>query len=114
MSNVTETGGLVSNLAKIEDDEIVIRVPFAAIPYAASLALSEHGYSVDERTAETRITVTDARQFAEDMVRAMNTESEDGTTRVHILLDAAVCIAYENGSEGCHEHVLPSERLAND
>lgn len=103
MSNLTETGGLDSELAKIEGDEIVIRIPLAAIPYAASLALSEHGYAIDEATAETRVVITDTRKFAEDMLRALNEESEDGSTRVHLTLDAAVCIAYEQGSEGAEE-----------
>lgn len=111
MSTV-EVVGLPPPLAKIEGDEIVIRVPLAAIPHAAQLALSEHGYSTDDN-AWTRIEITDPRAFAADMCRAMNDESEDGSTRVHLLLDAAVCIAYEQGSEGAEEATLPTKAAAS-
>lgn len=109
MSNQADAVGLPPPLAKIEGDEIVIRVPLAAIPHAAQLALSEHGYSTDDN-AWTRIQITDPRTFAADMCRAMNDESEDGSTRVHLLLDAAVCVAYEQGSEGAAADGLQKDK----
>lgn len=103
MSNVTETGGLVPDLAKIEGDEIVIRVPLAAIPYAASLALSEAHINTDDN-GDTRVAITDPAVFAADMVRALNREKhEDGSTAIHLLLDEAVLEAFENGSEGASD-----------
>lgn len=100
MSNMTDTGGLCSDLAKIEGEEIVIRIPLAAIPYAASIAFDEAGYDVDEDTGATRMRVTDARTFAQGMLWALNHEGEDGSTPVHYLLDRAVIEAAEQGTEG--------------
>jgi hypothetical protein len=92
--------GLGSDLAKIEGDEIVIRVPIAAIPHAAKIAFDEANYDIDDDTNETRMVVTDAAAFALGMIDALNQESEDGSTPIHYLLDRAVVYAAEQGTEG--------------
>jgi len=38
--------------------------------------------------------------FAEEMVRALQDEKEDGTTRVHRLLDDAAVKAFDDGAQG--------------
>lgn len=105
----TDAIGLGSDLAKLEGDEIVIRVPLAAIPHAAKIAFEEANYSVDESTGETSMVVTNARTFALDMIRELNAESEDGSTPIHYLLDRAVIDASEGGSEGVDDATLSTK-----
>ncbi len=47
--------------------------------------------------------VTDSKEFAKEVVRALNDEEEDGTTILHRVLDDATLTAFENGAEGCKE-----------
>lgn len=81
----------------IEGGEIVIRVSIAAL-----------GKIVDGAWAtgnlDTRFKVTDPKQFAEDIARELNSESEDGTTEIHIMFDRAIREAIDNGAEGVEEH----------
>lgn len=79
-------------LVKIEGDEIVIRVPIDATPFAAGYAML--------RAWGQEYPVTDARVFAAELVRELRKEEEDGTTLVHTMLDKAVLNAVENGAEG--------------
>lgn len=44
--------------------------------------------------------VTDAQAYAREIVRALKDESEDGTTVVHRMLDAAAMEAIDQGAEG--------------
>lgn len=98
-------------LAKIEGKEIVIRLPLAALPFAASVAFVETGYAAND-DAEPSLKITDAKAFAPYLVRALSDESEDGTTPIHKLLDQAICDACEQGAEGV-EDVFQKERHAN-
>ena len=47
-----------------------------------------------------RVSITDPDQFAKELVRYLEEESEDGTTRVHRALDSAALEALEQGAEG--------------
>ena len=102
---MTDAVGLGSELAKLEGDEIVIRVPLAAIPFAAEVAMGEVNYDCDE-FGVPRMVVTDPRTFAYGMLRELNREAEDGSTAIHLLLDKAVIGAAEQGAEGLQEHDL--------
>lgn len=86
-------------IAKIEGDEIVIRLPIDAIPFAASVAFVERNYDLDD-DGEPKMKVSDAAAFAPYLVTALSQESEDGTTRIHRLLDRAIVDACEQGAEG--------------
>lgn len=86
-------------LAKIEGDEIVIRLPIAAIPFAASVAFTECNYDLDD-DGEPKMEVSDADAFAPYLVTALSADSEDGTTPVHQLLDRMIVAACEQGAEG--------------
>ena len=79
----------MTELANIEGDEIVIRVPISAIRHAASAALEECG-----------VEVTDEREAAKAIVRYLNDEDEEGSTPVHFALDKALTNAVEQGEEG--------------
>ena len=56
--------------------------------------------------------VTDPAAFAKELVRTLNHESEDGSTRMTKMLDEAVEHAIEHGAEGIEENndALPAER----
>lgn len=82
----------MSDLARIEGDEIVIRITIADLPAIVENAAFHNAYP--------RWRVTNAREFATDLVYALNAEREDGTTRVHLMLDGAINHAAEYGAEG--------------
>ena len=77
--------------ARIEGDEIVIRVKIIELVGAAYGGLDAAGVEDDGRM--------DFDGLAPDLVTELNREAEDGTTLVHRALDAAVIEASENGSE---------------
>lgn len=61
----------------------------------------------DEKTGEWHEPeITDPDKFAVEILHAIEDESEDGTTLVHLVLDTAAMNAIENGAEGIR---LPSD-----
>ena len=85
--------------AVIEGDNIVIRVPISAIP----VAFEAWPDAPRNDEADPLYSVTDAATFAKGIVRYLNDESEDGTTRIHLMLDSAMNEALEQGEEGVEE-----------
>ena len=79
------------DLAKIEDEEIVIRVPIKDLSGQAYQGLDQVG-CVDGDAM-------DYAALAVDLVSQLNAESEDGSTPVNYMLDAAVIEAAEQGAE---------------
>lgn len=47
------------------------------------------------------LTITDKDVFAKEVLNALLTEEEDGSTPVHRMLDSAANEACEQGAEGC-------------
>lgn len=83
--------------AIIENDEIVIRVPFKYLP-----TIVEGAWALN--ALDKRFKLTDAALFAKNMVRALNDEDEQGTTMIHKMFDKAINEALEQGAEGIEEH----------
>lgn len=83
--------------AEIADGHIVIRVEIAALPAVVEGAWASGG-------TDTRYKVTNAQEFAADLLRELNREEEDGTTRIHQMFDAAMMAAINNGAFGIEEH----------
>lgn len=81
--------------ARIEGDEIVIRVQVATRAHEAVVPSA----FLDGHCSPT-VRITDARLFADGFVRALNHEEENGETAIHRLLDEAFTRAVEDGSEG--------------
>ena len=79
-------------IAEISGQEIIIRVPFDALPVAAAVAWE--GRSLRE------LKVTNIPVFATELVRQLLREKENGATLVTDMLDAAVIRAVEDGAEG--------------
>lgn len=85
--------------AVIEGDNIVIRVPISAIP----VAFEAWPDAPRNDEADPLYRVTDAVVFANGIVHYLNDESEDGTTRIHRMLDSAMNEALVHGEEGVEE-----------
>jgi hypothetical protein len=86
-------------LAKVEDDGIVIRLSWAALLSATEWCpqLEVH----DEATGSVhKAVVTGLRTWADEVVRELNREGEDGSTAVTDLFDRAFDQACEQGAEG--------------
>jgi len=83
----------MTDIAKVEGDEIVMRIKISDLNGAAWQGLSDVDPEIDDRES------FDYTTLAEDMVSELNNESEDGSTPVHKLLDEAVTAAADNGSE---------------
>lgn len=85
-----DTGLTVS----VENDELVIRIGISALCFAVQHADQNIG---DD--GATNLRIKDEKAFAEDIVRELDDEDEEGQTVVHFLFDAAAEKAIENGSE---------------
>jgi hypothetical protein len=83
--------------AVIEDGVIIIRVPVKNLP-----AIIEGSWATGN--LEPRMKITDADAFAKDLARELNDESEDGSTRIHKMFDAAIDEAINQGAEGIKVH----------
>jgi hypothetical protein len=68
----------------------------------------------DAESDKGRFKVTDPATFAKEVERVLNHESEDGSTRLTRMLDAAVLEAIEQGAEGVEEVVATDRHRGND
>lgn len=83
--------------AIIERRSIVIRVPLATLPMVVEGAWAAGGFDL-------RFRITNVEEFAADLVRALNSESEDGTTPIHTMFDKCILDAIGQGAFGIEEH----------
>lgn len=93
-------------LVRLEGEDIVIRVTPAVLKFA-----SENGvlctFSVQKNDFR-KVKVTDLSAWRDAIVRALRREAENGDTPVHLLLDAALEHAADQGEEGIEiEGLLP-------
>src|SRR5665213_1773903 len=86
-----------SGRAVIEDGAIVIRIALEALPMIVEGSWAA-GYM------DTRYKVTNTAEFSSDLVHELNDESEDGTTRIHLMFDKAIENAIEQGAFGIEKH----------
>jgi hypothetical protein len=85
----------MTEMASIEGEDLVIRVPIAALADAAKVAFDEE-YGLEQHDCR----VADPRKAAKAVLRVLNSEDEQGSTPVHGLLDKAVIVSFEEGDEG--------------
>ena len=76
----------------IENGQLVIRVGVHTLAFAVTRGAGNEHFAI---TAPDRA--------AEEIVRELEREAEDGTTVVHTLLDKAAFAAWEQGGEGFSE-----------
>lgn len=86
-----------SGQAVILNGAVVISVALAALPMVVEGAWASGNL-------QPRYKVTNVNEFAAELVRALNDEEEDGTTRVHRMFDSAIDEAINQGAEGIEEH----------
>lgn len=86
--------------AKIEGDEIVIRIPIEALPTAAEIAW-ENTYG------ESGLYVDDLDEFAKEFLNYLLAENEIGDTLLHVAFDKAVINATEQGAFGIADRNEP-------
>lgn len=82
------------DLAKIEGDEVVIRLPMDALVTATEACPAFE--PIEDSTPK----VTDPREWMKSVVDELNGEEEDGTTLVHLMFDKAFERAADQGAEG--------------
>lgn len=82
---------------RITNGAIVIRLPLSVLPVAFEAA----PFNVfPEDGSHPAYRVSDVNAFADAVVYELEREQEDGTTPVHLLFDAAMQNAVEDGCEG--------------
>ena len=79
------------NHAKLDGENIVITIPVSDLSGAAYQGLESVGCEEGDQM--------NYADLARDLVSELNSESEDGTTPVNVMLDAAVIEASEQGAE---------------
>lgn len=89
---------MTKQLANIEGEEIVVRIPLDALPLAASVAWDEH-YGFEQHN----LVVEDVQAFAKEFVFELNRENEVGDTLLHFAFDKAAFNVAENGGLGIGE-----------
>ena len=85
---------------KIEDEELVIRIGISTLAFAATKGPYFDNIVMDHDCDEDAVKVTDEAEFAKSILAALEEEEEDGSTRVHKMLDSAAEFACEQGYEG--------------
>jgi hypothetical protein len=88
---------------KIQDDEIVIRVGIDTVKWALEHHEESQPFNEEIDDYEQKWIVSDPVEFAEDVVRAMDDEAEDGSTPLSDFLDKMCMDALEDGSIGTDE-----------
>lgn len=76
---------------ELVDDRLVISIGVDTLMIAAQGA---------DAWDDDRLRITDPAAFADEIVRGLEDEEEDGTTRVHLAIDSAIEWALEQGCEG--------------
>lgn len=87
----------------IEEQELVIRVPFDTM--ANAFELSDYNTSYDDETGDfiKLFKVTDKKEFAISVRYALTGEEEDGSSLITNSLDKACQDAVESGCDGVEE-----------
>lgn len=89
---------------KVEGDQLVSRIGVERLAFCAQEA--SETYDEDAREYRKPLKVTDDRGFADDVIRALLEEEEDGSTPLGLLFDQVSIRAWEDGSIHCAEDVL--------
>jgi len=78
-----------------DSGEIVIRVGKTHLAW-----MVQHIPSMKDDRDLPYVRVADEVSLAKDVVKELTEEQEDGTTPIHLILDAALEAALDNGSDG--------------
>lgn len=89
--------------ATIEGGRLVISVGVQTLAHATAFADWANPFDEDADDYIRTFAIEDAPQFAKDVVSAMLSEREDGSTPLSDFLDGMAQAAIEDGSLGLHE-----------
>ena len=96
---------------EIRNNQLIIRLGLNTLAFAAENpfgdSLFADGSTVDDGST---ITVVDKRAWAEEVLRALENEDEQGTAPVHTLLDQAMRSAIDDGAVGVEVHMKRPEQ----
>ena len=93
--------------AKLVDSEIQITVKLHVLEFATN----HNPEFWDPELNKQSITVVDVEKFAQEVIDRLNDGcTEDGSTLITRMLDAAILSAIENGCEGTQESPTPTTR----
>ena len=81
---------------EISNGKLLIDIGLDTLAWAA-----EHSPDFEDEYYKSMLKISNIDGFAKDVVRELESEQEDGTTSVHLLLDKAFKGAVDNGSEHC-------------
>ena len=94
---------------KIEGNELVVRIEFDTLEYAA--ANCAYFWDGESGTDTPTVKVMDPFLFAEEVCRHLNNEEEDGSTLLTNMFDNGIISAVEDGCEGvAHELIMAVQR----
>lgn len=88
---------------KIERGALVIRIGAQTLAHACSYSDWANPFDEAKDDYIRTFAITDAAQFAKDVLHAMLNEREDGSTPLSDFLDKMSEAAVEDGSEACEE-----------
>lgn len=93
---------------ELKNEELVIRIGIDTLKFACEHAQEEPLCQPDNLTGNyLTYKVIDTEKFAKDVIdELLLEEEEDGTTKVHLLLDKAMFSAIENGSMAIGEDMI--------
>ena len=85
----------------VERGALVIRIGAQTLAHAVAYADWANPFNEEAHDFIRTFAISDARMFAEDVVRAMLREREDGSTPLSDFLDKMAAAAVDDGSEAC-------------
>jgi len=88
----------MNNKMKVEVIDNVLTISIGIKELANAFLLSPWNW--DAEKDKELFSVADNQEFADEVVRELLWEEDDGTTLVHLMFDTAMERAVENGSEG--------------
>lgn len=89
--------------ASVEDGRVVVGIGVQTLAHATALADWANPFDESADDDIRTFAIEDAPQFAKDVVSAMLSEREDGSTPLSDFLDRMAQTAIEDGSLGLHE-----------
>ncbi len=99
MNNENPTGKDTPLSCIIEDGQLVIRIGVDVVAFI----VNDHQSACPAASNKDGFVIKDPNGFAEDVVRELNSEREDGSSILTDLLDKAIESAKNNGSASQEE-----------
>lgn len=90
-------------VVKIEDEELVLRIGINTLAFAADAQDAFVPYDEEKGDWVRKYKVTDPKEFASDIKRAMQDEREDGSSPLTDFLDKMTIAALDDGSIAIEE-----------